>query len=86
MNSTDTKNLAALEKLLERVHGEHPAIAEDMREALAICQSRSVVHAGINFELQTALASLRTGRPEDAAASIKCALDIHAHWVGAVTA
>lgn len=86
---TDTNTLAALEQLLSDLHdraqSEHPAIADTMREALAICRSRHAPLAGTNLQLQGALASLRSGRPDDAAEFIERAIDIQSRWAGDVT-
>jgi hypothetical protein len=41
------------------------------------------IRAGVRLQLQAALASIRTGRPEDAVAYIERALDIQARWAGA---
>jgi hypothetical protein len=81
MNGITDTNLAALEQLLEDVHDEHPAITA-LSEAVTICQTRHAVHAGVNLQLQGALASIRAGRPEDAVAYIERALDIQARWAG----
>jgi hypothetical protein len=62
--------------------GIDPTIAEAMREALKLCQSAHNVHAGINMQLQGALASLVTGHPDDAARFIERAVGIQDHWTG----
>lgn len=85
-DATETKSLATLEQLLEGVRdgaGRDPALAQAMSEAVKICQSRHVAHAGIHFQLQLALASIRTGRPsDDATRYIEIALDIQSLWSG----
>jgi hypothetical protein len=85
MSNTDTKTLAGLEQLLTDVHDEHPAIAEVMREGVLICQTRRAAHGGISLQLQAALASIRSGHPEDATSYIECAIDIQARWAGDMT-
>ncbi len=79
-----SKNMATLEQLLTNVHDQHPAISHLMNEALTICQSRHVAHAGIHFQLRNALESIRVGRPDDATRYIQIALAIEERW--AVTA
>jgi hypothetical protein len=74
--------LADLEQLLTQAHDQHPAIAKAMHEALTICQSRHVAHAGTHFQLRNALESIRIDRPDDATRYIQNALDIQARWVG----
>jgi hypothetical protein len=88
MNSTtDTapNNMGALERLLDQAGNEHAVIAETMRAAVTICQTRHAAHGGIRFQLQAALASIRSGHPEDATAYIERAIDIQARWAGDVT-
>jgi hypothetical protein len=91
MNSADTPltNLAALEDLLTSVRdltqSEYPALASVMNEAALICETRHAIRAGINLQLQAALASIRSGRPEDATRYIEIALDIQARWSGDVS-
>jgi hypothetical protein len=86
MSGKDTKNLAVLEQLLSDVRdcatSEQPAIAEAISEAMKICQRRYTVYGGLSFQLQCALASIRTGRPEDAAQYIENARTIEANWTG----
>jgi hypothetical protein len=84
MNSTtDTpRNMATLEQLLADLRVEHPATAKAMTEAITICQSRSVVYAGVSFQLRTALAWIREGHPKDAVQHIENALAIKARWAG----
>ena len=85
-NNTDTENLAALEQLLSdvrpRARREHPAIAETINRAIAICRTRHGVHAGAHLELRAAIESIRAGRLEDAAASIEAAIAILERWAG----
>lgn len=80
----ETRNPATLEQLLadvrDRAGSEHPWLAEVMREAVAICQSRHAVHAGTHLQLQAALASIRAGRSDDAARYIEIAIDIEERW------
>jgi hypothetical protein len=84
MNSTDTRNLPALLRLLaDGAESEHLQLAQLASEALAICQSEFAVHAATNLQLQAALASIRDRRPEDAVECIKIALDIESRWIGA---
>jgi len=74
---SDPKNLPALKRLLTEARDQAP---EAMGEALAILQSAHTVHAGVNLQLQAALASIRAGRPEDATRYIEIALGIQARW------
>jgi len=78
-------NMTTLEQLLSDVRdraGIDPTIAEAMIEAAKLCQTARTVHAGINMQLQGALASLRAGVPDDAAQFIECAVGIQDHWTG----
>jgi hypothetical protein len=85
-NDPDSPNLAMLEEMLSAVHvltlQDHPTLAEVMGDAARVCQTRHAVHAGITLQLQGALTSLRTGRPEDAIGYIERAIDIEERWTG----
>ena len=74
---SNEKNLAALEQLLTAARDLAP---EAMDEALMIVQSRHTVHAATNMWLQSALASIRIGRPQDAVGYIQRAVDIQTRW------
>jgi hypothetical protein len=78
-DTTNTKNMAALEQLLADVRdraGIDPAIADAMREAVKISQTRHAVRAGFNLQLQGALHAIRQGRPDDATRFIEVAIGI----------
>lgn len=82
MNSTADaapKNAATLEQLLSELRdraGIDPAIAEVMREAVKICQTRYAVRAGMNLQLQGALHAIRQGRSDDVVRHMEIAISI----------
>jgi tryptophan 2,3-dioxygenase len=75
--TVNAKNLATLEQLLTAARDLAPEVID---EALMIVQSRHAVHDATNIWLQNALASIRIGRPQDAAGYIQRALDIQTRW------
>jgi hypothetical protein len=87
--TTAAKTLADLEDLLTtarpRAKRECPTIAAALREAIEICRSRHGPLAETHLQLQSALASIRAGHPEDAVASIEGAIDTLSQWSGDVT-
>jgi hypothetical protein len=78
-DTTNTENMATLERLLSDVRdlaGIDPAIAEAMREAVKLCQTRHAVRAGLNLQLRGALHAIREGRSDDATRFIEIAIGI----------
>jgi hypothetical protein len=77
--TNDTKTLATLEQILSDVRdraGIDPAIAETMREAVKICQSRHAVRADLNLQLPGAFHAIRRGSPDEATQFIEIAISI----------
>jgi Arc/MetJ-type ribon-helix-helix transcriptional regulator len=84
----DFPTLASLEALLGgagelAARGEREAVAEAIREAARLCESARTVQASTHIQLQGALASIRAGRPDEAAALIERAVAIGQRWPGA---
>lgn len=81
----DFPTLNSLQDLCERLcklaaQDDQVAIVQMMGEAFKLIATARTVQGGVHLQLQGALASIRSGRPEEAAEFIERAIGIGQRW------